>query len=51
MTDTWGIPGPAFAGLYLGLLLLPALSPSRTAGSCCAAARPARRSGPKSWRC
>ncbi|MGK3203754.1 TIGR04222 domain-containing membrane protein [Amycolatopsis sp. MEPSY49] len=26
MTDTWGIPGPAFAGLYLGLLLLPALS-------------------------
>ena len=25
MTDTWGIPGPAFAGLYLGLLLLPAL--------------------------
>ncbi|WIV56652.1 TIGR04222 domain-containing membrane protein [Amycolatopsis nalaikhensis] len=26
MTDTWGIPGPAFAGLYLGLLLVPALS-------------------------
>ncbi|MEV4142464.1 TIGR04222 domain-containing membrane protein [Amycolatopsis sp. NPDC049691] len=26
MTDTWGIPGPAFAGLYLGLLLLPALA-------------------------
>ncbi|MFI5586736.1 TIGR04222 domain-containing membrane protein [Amycolatopsis sp. NPDC051758] len=25
MTDTWGIPGPAFAGLYLGLLLLVAL--------------------------
>ncbi|WP_410639986.1 TIGR04222 domain-containing membrane protein [Amycolatopsis sp. lyj-346] len=25
MTDTWGIPGPVFAGLYLGLLLLPAL--------------------------
>jgi uncharacterized protein (TIGR04222 family) len=24
MTDTWGIPGPLFAGLYLGLLLLPA---------------------------
>ncbi|RSM35860.1 TIGR04222 domain-containing membrane protein, partial [Amycolatopsis balhimycina DSM 5908] len=26
MTDTWGIPGPVFAGLYLGLLVLPALS-------------------------
>src|SRR4051812_44344576 len=26
MTDTWGIPGPVFAGLYLGLLLLPALA-------------------------
>jgi uncharacterized protein (TIGR04222 family) len=26
MTDTWGIPGPVFAGLYLGLLLLAALS-------------------------
>jgi uncharacterized protein (TIGR04222 family) len=25
MTDTWGIPGPVFAGLYLGLLLLAAL--------------------------
>ena len=25
MTDTWGIPGPLFAGLYLGLLLLPAV--------------------------
>lgn len=25
MTDTWGIPGPLFTGLYLGLLLLPAL--------------------------
>jgi uncharacterized protein (TIGR04222 family) len=25
MTDTWGIPGPVFAGLYLGLLLLTAL--------------------------
>lgn len=25
MTDTWGIPGPAFAGLYLALLFLPAL--------------------------
>ncbi|GAB3142294.1 TIGR04222 domain-containing membrane protein [Amycolatopsis stemonae] len=25
MTDTWGIPGPVFAGLYLGLLVLPAL--------------------------
>ncbi|MEV6628774.1 TIGR04222 domain-containing membrane protein [Amycolatopsis sp. NPDC051106] len=24
MTDTWSIPGPLFAGLYLGLLLLPA---------------------------
>ncbi|WIX97746.1 TIGR04222 domain-containing membrane protein [Amycolatopsis mongoliensis] len=24
MTDTWGIPGPLFTGLYLGLLLLPA---------------------------
>ncbi|MEU8638319.1 TIGR04222 domain-containing membrane protein [Amycolatopsis sp. NPDC048633] len=24
MTDTWGIPGPLFAGLYLGLLLVPA---------------------------
>lgn len=23
MTDTWGIPGPLFAGLYLGLLLIP----------------------------
>ncbi|MEU7783696.1 TIGR04222 domain-containing membrane protein [Amycolatopsis sp. NPDC049159] len=26
MTDTWGIPGPVFAGLYLALLLLPALA-------------------------
>ncbi|MEU0537802.1 TIGR04222 domain-containing membrane protein [Amycolatopsis tolypomycina] len=26
MTDTWGIPGPVFAGLYLGLLLVPALA-------------------------
>ncbi|MEU4254254.1 TIGR04222 domain-containing membrane protein [Amycolatopsis sp. NPDC026612] len=26
MTDTWGIPGPAFAGLYLALLVLTALS-------------------------
>jgi uncharacterized protein (TIGR04222 family) len=26
MTDTWGIPGPVFAGLYLGLLVLPVLS-------------------------
>jgi uncharacterized protein (TIGR04222 family) len=25
MTDTWGIPGPVFAGLYLALLLLAAL--------------------------
>ncbi|WP_290062968.1 TIGR04222 domain-containing membrane protein [Amycolatopsis solani] len=25
MTDTWGIPGPVFAGLYLALLLLTAL--------------------------
>jgi uncharacterized protein (TIGR04222 family) len=25
MTDTWGIPGPVFAGLYLGLLLVAAL--------------------------
>ncbi|MDQ7803389.1 TIGR04222 domain-containing membrane protein [Amycolatopsis sp. A133] len=25
MTDTWGIPGPVFAGLYLALLLLVAL--------------------------
>lgn len=25
MTDTWGIPGPVFAGLYLGLLFLVAL--------------------------
>ncbi|VVJ17079.1 Uncharacterised protein [Amycolatopsis camponoti] len=25
MTDTWGIPGPLFTGLYLGLLLVPAL--------------------------
>ncbi|MGW5741729.1 TIGR04222 domain-containing membrane protein [Amycolatopsis sp. NPDC003861] len=25
MTDTWGIPGPVFAGLYLGLLLAVAL--------------------------
>jgi uncharacterized protein (TIGR04222 family) len=25
MTDTWGIPGPVFAGGYLGLLLLAAL--------------------------
>ncbi|MER6799748.1 TIGR04222 domain-containing membrane protein, partial [Amycolatopsis mediterranei] len=25
MTDTWGIPGPVFAGLYLGVLLLVAL--------------------------
>jgi uncharacterized protein (TIGR04222 family) len=24
MTDTWGIPGPLFTGLYLGLLLVPA---------------------------
>src|SRR3569833_3506235 len=24
MTDTWDIPGPVFADLYLGLLLLPA---------------------------
>ncbi|MEQ0557630.1 TIGR04222 domain-containing membrane protein [Amycolatopsis sp. NEAU-NG30] len=24
MTDTWGIPGPVFAGLYLGFLLLTA---------------------------
>ncbi|MFJ1764465.1 TIGR04222 domain-containing membrane protein [Amycolatopsis sp. NPDC088138] len=23
MTDTWGIPGPLFTGLYLGLLLIP----------------------------
>lgn len=23
MTDTWGIPGPAFAGIYLFLLLIP----------------------------
>ncbi|MFT7874367.1 MULTISPECIES: TIGR04222 domain-containing membrane protein, partial [Amycolatopsis] len=26
MTDTWGVPGPVFAGLYGGLLLLPALA-------------------------
>ncbi|WP_370961301.1 TIGR04222 domain-containing membrane protein [Amycolatopsis sp. cg9] len=26
MTDTWGIPGPVFAGLYLALLLLTALA-------------------------
>ncbi|WP_328458661.1 TIGR04222 domain-containing membrane protein [Amycolatopsis sp. NBC_00438] len=25
MTDTWGIPGPLFTGLYLGLLLIPLL--------------------------
>jgi uncharacterized protein (TIGR04222 family) len=25
MTDTWGISGPLFTGLYLGLLLLPAV--------------------------
>jgi uncharacterized protein (TIGR04222 family) len=25
MTDTWGIPGPVFTGLYLGLLLIPLL--------------------------
>jgi uncharacterized protein (TIGR04222 family) len=25
MTDTWGIPGPLFTSLYLGLLVLPAL--------------------------
>ncbi|EOD63110.1 TIGR04222 domain-containing membrane protein, partial [Amycolatopsis vancoresmycina] len=25
MTDTWGIPGPVFSGLYLGLLLAVAL--------------------------
>lgn len=25
MTDTWGIPGPAFAGIYLFLILVPAV--------------------------
>jgi uncharacterized protein (TIGR04222 family) len=25
MTDTWGIPGPAFAGIYLFLILIPAV--------------------------
>lgn len=25
MTDTWGIPGPVFTGLFAGLLLLPAI--------------------------
>jgi uncharacterized protein (TIGR04222 family) len=25
MTDTWGMPGPLFTGLYLGLLLIPLL--------------------------
>jgi uncharacterized protein (TIGR04222 family) len=32
MTDTWGIPGPVFAGLYGGLLLLPALAALVRAG-------------------
>ncbi|WP_410569724.1 TIGR04222 domain-containing membrane protein [Amycolatopsis sp. cmx-4-61] len=32
MTDTWGIPGPVFAGLYGGLLLLPALAAVVRAG-------------------
>ncbi|SFW89224.1 TIGR04222 domain-containing membrane protein [Amycolatopsis australiensis] len=32
MTDTWGIPGPVFAGLYGGLLLLPALVALARAG-------------------
>jgi len=33
MTDTWGIPGPVFAGLYLGLLLLPALAAALRLGA------------------
>ncbi|MGW4065415.1 TIGR04222 domain-containing membrane protein [Amycolatopsis sp. NPDC004747] len=32
MTDTWGIPGPVFAGLYGGLLLLTALAAVLRAG-------------------
>lgn len=32
MTDTWGIPGPVFAGLYLGLLLVPAAIAAIQAG-------------------
>ncbi|MDX3190055.1 TIGR04222 domain-containing membrane protein, partial [Streptomyces sp. MN03-5084-2B] len=32
MTDTWGVPGPVFAGLYGGLLLLPALAAVVRAG-------------------
>ncbi|MEV7095577.1 TIGR04222 domain-containing membrane protein [Amycolatopsis sp. NPDC051045] len=32
MTDTWGIPGPVFAGGYLGLLLLTALFAAVRAG-------------------
>ncbi|HET6708328.1 TIGR04222 domain-containing membrane protein, partial [Amycolatopsis sp.] len=33
MTDTWGIPGPVFAGLYLGLLVLPALAAALRLGA------------------
>ena len=32
MTDTWGIPGPAFAGIYLTLLLIPAAYAAAQAG-------------------
>ena len=32
MTDTWGIPGPAFAGIYLILLLIPAAYAAVQAG-------------------
>jgi hypothetical protein len=51
MTDTWGIPGPLFTSLYLGLLVLPALFAVVRTGLLRRGRRRERRSGPKNSHC